>query len=131
MKAPMPGRHEDRQHRRSFFREPPMQVRLSAGAALASLVLVACGGGGGGSSGGGTPTGPQRGSLVEAPVTVATLTATQINTTASQSGLQALTGAAQCDVRIVALNYNTVGVKGENTNASAALLVSTGPVGCT
>ena len=108
-----------------------MQTRLSAGAALASLVLVACGGGGGGSSGGGTPTGPQRGSLVEAPVTVATLTATQINTTASQSGLQALTGAAQCDVRIVALNYNTVGVKGENTNASAALLVPTGPVGCT
>jgi hypothetical protein len=107
-----------------------MQLRLSLGAALAGLLVAGCGGGAVG-DGGGASTGPLRGSLVDAPVTVATLTEMQINNATVRTGLLALTGAAQCDVRIVALNYHTVGARGEQTNASAALLVPTGPVGCT
>ena len=42
------------------------------------------------------------------------------------SGLQAISGKAKCDVKLVALNYNTVGVKGEKTNASGVLLLPTG-----
>ena len=79
----------------------------------AALLLTACGG-----SDDSTPA-PARGSLVDAPVTVATLTTAQID----GGGLIALAGAAKCDVKIVALNYNTVGAKGEATNASAAMLV--------
>ncbi len=104
--------------------------RLAASVALASLVLVACGGASVGGTDG-SPGGPQRGTLVDPPVNVATFTETEINTATVRSGLLAQSGAAQCDVRIVALNYNTVGAKGEPTNASAALLVPTGPVGCT
>lgn len=67
-----------------------------------------------------------RGSLLEAPQTVATLTAAQINAATAASGLQPLSGAAQCDVRVVALNYSTVGVSAEQTNASGVLLVPAG-----
>ena len=108
-----------------------MPHRSAAGVALAALVLVACGGGSVGGGGGSGPTGPQRGSLVDTPVNVATLTEAEINNGSVRTELLALTGAAECDVRIVALHYNTVGAKGENTNASAALLVPTGPIGCT
>ena len=85
------------------------------GAAVAALLLAACGGS--------DDAGPARGSLVEAPATVATLTTAQIDATTASSGLQALSGTAKCDVKIVALNYNTIGAKGEATNASAAMLV--------
>ena len=56
----------------------------------------------------------------------ASLTAAQIDAGTSTSGLQTLTGKAKCDVRVVAINYATVGVNGENTNASGALLVPGG-----
>jgi pimeloyl-ACP methyl ester carboxylesterase len=40
---------------------------------------------------------------------------------------QAISGTAKCDVKVVALNYNTVGVKGDDsTNASGVMLVPTG-----
>ncbi len=85
--------------------------------AVASAVLLAsCGGG----------DEDNRGTLLEAPQAVATLTAAQITAGATQSGLVALTGAAQCDVKIVGLNYTTVGAAGEQTNASGALLVPAG-----
>ncbi len=40
--------------------------------------------------------------------------------------LLALTGAAKCDVKVVPLNYKTIGVSGENTNASGVLLLPAG-----
>lgn len=52
-----------------------------------------------------------------------TLTATQINAGASASGLQAIAGPAKCDVQVVALNYTTVGVNAEKTNASGVMLL--------
>lgn len=88
-------------------------------AVAAAVLLVACGGGGGGG-------GDHRGQLLELPQTVTTLTAAQINAGTSASGLQPLTGAAQCDVRVVALNYSTVGVNSEQTNASGVMLVPSG-----
>lgn len=63
-------------------------------------------------------------------VTVTTLTTAQINTAATASGLQALSGVAKCDVKVVALKYNTVGVKGEKATASGVMLVPTGAGTC-
>ena len=91
--------------------------RLSCIAAAAA-VLVACGG---------SDDGPHRGDLLEAPVAIATLTAAQIDAATAQSGLQAISGRARCDVKVVSLNYATAGVRaGEQTNASGVLLVPGG-----
>jgi len=90
--------------------------RLSCVAA-AAVLLVACGG----------SDGPQRGALLDPPATLTTLTAAQIDAATAGSGLQAISGKAKCDVKVVALNYTTVGVKeGENTNASGVMLVPAG-----
>lgn len=88
--------------------------------AAAALLLVACGGG--------DPT-PARGDLLNPAadlVTVGTLTAAQIDATTASSGLQALSGKAKCDVKVVSINYLTVGAAGERTNASGALLLPAG-----
>ena len=69
---------------------------------------------------------PERGSLLEAAVTLTTLTAAQIDAATAASGLQAISGKAKCDVKFVSLNYNTIGVKAETTNASGVMLVPTG-----
>lgn len=85
--------------------------------AAATALLVACGG----------SDDPDRGALLDPPATLATLTAAQIDAATASSGLQALTGKARCDVKVVSLNYATVGVKpGENTNASGVMLVPGG-----
>ncbi len=94
-------------------------LTLTAIAASATL-LAACGG----------TDSPPRGSLVETPSTVATLTAAQIDTNTTASGLRGLSGAAKCDVKVVALNYNTIGAKGEDTNASAVMLVPVSSATC-
>ncbi len=67
-----------------------------------------------------------RGSLVDAAVVLTTLTAAQIDGGTTASGLIALTGAAKCGVKFVALNYNTIGVNGEKANASGVLMVPAG-----
>ncbi|TWO69677.1 esterase [Caenimonas sedimenti] len=93
-----------------------MQRRLMLTAVAAAALLAACGGG----------DDEYRGSLVEDPVTITTLTAAQINAGTASSGLQPITGLAKCDVRVVALNYRTPGAKGEPSNSSGALLVPAG-----
>ncbi len=71
-----------------------------------------------------------RGTLKSAATVLTTLTTTQINGLAP-AGLIGLTGAPVCDVKVVKLNYNTIGVKGEDTNASGVMLVPTGSgTGC-
>ena len=87
-------------------------------AVAAASLLAACGGGGGDDN--------ARGALKETPQTVATVTAAQLDAGTAANGLQPLTGKAKCDVRVMTLNYATVGVNGEATNASAALLVPAG-----
>ena len=85
--------------------------------AAAAALLVACGG----------SDDPDRGALKDAPVTVTTLTAAQIDAGTAAAGLQALSGKAKCDVKVVALNYITVGAQGtEETNASGVMLVPGG-----
>ena len=97
-------------------------LQLSAMAAAAAL-LVACGGSD-------DDSGPKRGDLIDPARVVGELTPAQIDAATASSGLQALTGTARCGVKILLLNYVTVGAKGEQgANASGALLVPTGPLG--
>ena len=85
--------------------------------AAAAVLLVACGG----------SDDPAGGALIDPPATLTTLTAAQIDAGTAASGLQAISGKAKCDVKVVSLNYATVGVKsGENTNASGVMLVPGG-----
>ena len=83
----------------------------------AASLLTACGGGG---------SNDGRGALLETPLSLSTLTAAQIDTSTAASGLQAITGKAKCDVRLVALNYATIGVQGETANSSGVMLIPTG-----
>jgi len=55
-----------------------------------------------------------------------TFSTAAINATATQYGLSSLTGVARCDVKVVPLNYKTIGVSGETTNASGVLLLPSG-----
>ena len=97
-------------------------LRLTAIASAAAL-LVACGGSD-------DDSGPKRGDLIDPARVVGELTPAQIDAATASSGLQALTGTARCGVKILLLNYVTVGAKGEKgANASGALLVPTGPLG--
>lgn len=97
-----------------------MLSRLSILAAAAAAVLAACGG---------SDDRPARGALIDPPAVVATLSTTQIDALVANNGLQALAGAAQCDVKVIALNYATIGVRSERTNASGVLLAPTGAPG--
>ncbi len=94
-----------------------MQKRHLLTAIAAAALLAACGGGGDNDT---------RGQLLEAPQTVTTLSAAQIDAGTASSGLQALAGTARCDVRVVALNYVTPGVNNEPANASGVMLVPAG-----
>ncbi len=97
-------------------------LKLALTATGAAALLVACGGG----------ETNFRGLLLEPAVVLGTLTAAQINASTTSSGLQAISGVAKCDVKIVALNYYTPGVNGDRTNASGVMLVPTGSgAGCT
>ncbi|AYM98429.1 esterase [Acidovorax sp. 1608163] len=91
-------------------------LRLTCVAAAAAL-LAACGG----------SDDSVRGELIDPPTVLTTLTVAQIDAATAASGLQALSGKAKCDVKVVALNYRTPGVKdGEMSNASGAMLVPAG-----
>jgi pimeloyl-ACP methyl ester carboxylesterase len=92
----------------------------------AALLLYGC------SDGGSVSTGPTTGALIDAPAVLTTLTAAQINAGTASSGLNAISGAAVCDVKVIALNYTTTGVAREAANASGVLLLPTGAgAGCT
>ena len=93
-----------------------MQRRFLLTAVAAAALLAACGGG----------NDDPRGTLVDPAQTITTLSTAQLDASTAATGLQALTGTAKCDVRVVALNYRTIGVQGEPTNASGAMLVPAG-----
>ena len=95
------------------------QKKWVLSAVASAALLAACGGGGGGDDN-------SRGNLLEAPQTIATVTAAQLDAGTASSGLQPLTGKARCDVKVQQLNYRTTGPNGESTNASAALLTPAG-----
>ena len=93
-------------------------IPLKLTALGAALLLTACGGGDSPSD--------LRGRLVDSPAVLTTLSVAQIDAATASTGLQAITGAAKCDVKVVALNYYTIGVTGEQANASGVLLVPAG-----
>ena len=66
---------------------------------------------------------PARGSLIDTPFVVATLPKAAFDTN-QLTGLAG--GPAKCDVKVVSLNYVTIGVSGEQTNASGVMLVPFG-----
>lgn len=78
---------------------------------LGVALLAACGGGN-----------PPDGSLLDTPVVLTTLTKAQLDA----GPLVGLSGKAKCDVKVVALNYVTPGVKGDSSNASGVLLMPSG-----
>jgi pimeloyl-ACP methyl ester carboxylesterase len=67
-----------------------------------------------------------RGALLENPSTITTLTVAQIDAATASSGLQAISGKAKCDVKVVSLFYATPGVNSEAANASGVLLAPSG-----
>ena len=102
-------------------------------------MAVACGGGGGGGGGGVSGVGfgggvavggggaSIRGELLEPAAIIETFSAARIDALTSASKIQSITGKARCEVRMLRLNYRTIGVKGEWTNATGALLMPLGP----
>ncbi len=90
-------------------------LKLGLSLVSAAALLAACGG-----------SDPGHGGLKKDPVLLTTLTKAQLDA----GPLVSLSGAAKCDVKVIALNYVTPGAKGETSNASAALLLPTG-TGCT
>lgn len=97
-----------------------MQRRWMLSSLAAAALLVACGG----NDNDDVIVG--RGTLIDTPAVVATLTAAQVDAQATSSGLSALAGPAQCDVKVVSLNYRTPGALGEDSNSSGVLLVPAG-----
>lgn len=90
-------------------------LKLGLSLVGAAALLAACGG-----------SDSPMGKLVELPTVVTTITKAQLDA----GPLVALSGKAKCDVKVVALNYYTPGVKGEISNASGVMLLPTGD-GCT
>ena len=89
--------------------------RLASVAGAAAL-LASCGG----------SSDASRGSLLDPAVTMTTLSAAQIDAGTAASGLQPISGKAKCDVKVVALNYATIGVNSESANSSGVLLLPAG-----
>jgi hypothetical protein len=87
---------------------------------LAAALLSACGGGGGGDD----PP-PERATIVTAQL-AGQVTTAQIDAGTSASGLQALSGAAQCGVDVRYVYYVTRDAAGQPTTASAGVLVPSG-----
>jgi predicted esterase len=98
-----------------------------------ALILAGCGGGGNNGFAFNVPAvvDSGRGSVVTFPpertkqLTVNELTAL-MGSTPQGTQLQRVTGAPKCGVDIRYLEYRTVGGQGENTNATAAIMVPTG-----
>jgi len=93
------------------------------GAALAAALLAACGGG--------NDDPPARGAVLSG-LALGQATRGQIDAGTASSGLQALSGAARCDVTIRYLQYSTRTPDGSAVRASAGVLVPGGSnAGCT
>lgn len=87
---------------------------------LFALVLTSCG----------ANNTPNYGQLLGSPTVIGTMTKAQLDSISSANGLLTLAGAAECDVKMVQINYQTSGVQlGEVSNASGALMIPSGS-GC-
>ncbi|PZQ66420.1 MAG: alpha/beta hydrolase [Variovorax paradoxus] len=117
---------------------PSILLRLAGVAAAAGLLLAGCGGGGSGgggfflpgAGGGGSAPDTGRGSLVGSPSTIARLSANEfrslLQADAKGRALLQVTGAPVCGVALRSITYRTVGGAGEDTSATAAVMVPAG-----
>jgi hypothetical protein len=94
-------------------------------AAVASAALAACGGG----SGGDDPP-PARGTVITGQL-AGQATTQQIDAGTTASGINALTGAAECNVDVRYVLYMTRDPAGQPATASAAVFVPSAPTGST
>ena len=100
--------------------------------ALAAAVLTACSGGGDVATGPAIDLTTARGTLVaNPPVTLASMpTAADVSATFSASAtgrnLLAIAGTPKCGINFHYMEYNTVGGKGEATNATGGIMVPKG-----
>jgi hypothetical protein len=92
-------------------------IRTWAPLIFAASLLVACGGGDDSTN--------ERGAVLSAQL-LAKVTIAQINAGTAASGLQALSGAAQCDVELRYVTYMTRDPGGAPASATAGVLVPTG-----
>ncbi|MFT3804857.1 MAG: alpha/beta fold hydrolase [Burkholderiaceae bacterium] len=114
-----------------------LPLRALGGALLVSLSLLAgCGSGSDGDqapSDSGVPppvqTGSQRGDLLAQPILRHALSRHDIDGLSEDEALRAVTGDADCAVSVHEIDYQTVGGRGEPTNATAAVMVPSGE-GC-
>ena len=91
-----------------------------AGSIILALALAACGGDSG------KQASTERGALL-GRADVASFSQAQIDQMSAAAGLSALTGTANCDVRLQRLSYATIGARGESgATATAALLIPSG-----
>lgn len=68
-----------------------------------------------------------RGKLIGSPAEKSSQSISQLDSVTAGNGLQALTGPAKCDVKVLQINYQTPGAQaGEMSNASAALFIPSG-----
>ncbi len=74
----------------------------------------------------GNSTSSGSGTINGDPVAIATVPAANVTAGATASGLVNLSGSALCDVKVSAIDYDTSGGKGENTNGTAAVMVPSG-----
>lgn len=93
------------------------RIRSWAPWVFAATLLVACGGG--------DDTTSERGALLSAQL-LGKVTIAQINAGTAASGLQPLSGAAQCDVDLRYVTYMTRDPGGAPASASAGVLVPSG-----
>jgi pimeloyl-ACP methyl ester carboxylesterase len=112
-------------------------VRRHKMALIVSLAALAAGCGGGSSAPPATQATPEpakapvqvsteRGALIGSPGQATEFSVAQINAAAAERGFATLTKPAKCAVTHRVIEYNTVGGKGEATNATAGLFIPTG-----
>jgi predicted esterase len=90
---------------------------------LAGLVLAACGSD--------DPV-SNRGAAIGSPTTAVTVPKAAIDAGTTAAGSISLASPALCDVKVSSIQYNTLGGKGEETNATTAVMIPAGATsGCT
>jgi Secretory lipase len=92
-----------------------MKFNILATVLLGGLTLAGCGN-----------DAPTRGAPISPATAAVTTTKATIDAVATSSGLILLSGPALCDVKVSSVQYNTLGGRNEETNATTAIMVPSG-----
>ncbi len=99
--------------------------KLAIGIATAASLLAGCGGGGSAGEGSAFDLSGARGSLLSAPIELAVLSPAAFQAVAPASLFQ-IAGIPKCTISFKYFQYGTVGAVGEQTMASAGIMVPSG-----